>query len=235
MSVIFGARRAPAAATPSFAQRHWQPVLGVCLALLTVRPVAAQPLPADTVACDISGYSIDKDRAGAIVRADPDLKARVLGRLAPAQKATKADLEDVPPGDELWRTQYRIIGYRNGWFLIQDALHPYDDPDRRGVLGRRSTGGVKTYTGRGWLAAGQVGGKYTYHHRGFPNGALYANPSDDAGSSPAKNALGFPIQGGNSPKKVLACEGNWVKVESHDGVTGWWKGLCGAPISDCDR
>jgi hypothetical protein len=67
------------------------------------------------------------------------------------------------------------------------------------------------------------------------DGALYSRPSVDAERVPAKNALGFPIQGGNSPKTVLACEGEWVKVESHDGMTGWWKGLCGEPISDCER
>ncbi len=69
----------------------------------------------------------------------------------------------------------------------------------------------------------------------MPNGALYAEPSADAARLPALNALGYPIQGGNSPKRVLACSGDWVKVESDDGVVGWWKGLCGEPIADCGR
>jgi hypothetical protein len=203
--------------------------------LITTTAAGSQPLPSETIACNISGYSIATDRAGAAVRAEPDASARILGRLAPPQRATKADNEDVPPSDQLWRTQFEVIGFRDGWFLIENALHPYDDPNRRSVLGRRSTGGVKTYAGRGWVSLKDVGGKYTYHHRNLPNGALYSEPNTDAMRLPAKNGRGDPIQGGNSPKKVLGCNGDWVKVESHDDVVGWWKGLCGQPIADCDR
>ena len=151
----------------------------------------------------------------------------------PAQKSTKADNEDVPPSDGLWRTQFQITGFRDGWFRIDKALHPYDDPDRRGVLGRRSTGGVKTYAGAGWLPGASVGGKYVYFHRSMPSGALYEAP--DAGSKrrPALNARGYPIQGGNQPKKIIGCRGDWVEVESDDNVRGWWRGLCGEPIGDC--
>ncbi len=209
--------------------------LSVVTLLTATFAASAQPLPPETVACSISGYSVATDRAGAAVRAEPNATAKILGRLAPAQKATKIDNEDVPPGDQLWRTEFQVVGFREGWFLIDKALHPYDDPNRRSVLGRRSTGGVKTYSGRGWISLKDVGGKYTYHHRGLPNGALFSEPSSDAARLPAKNALGDPIQGGNSPKRVLSCNGDWVKVESHDGVMGWWKGLCGQPIADCDR
>ena len=122
---------------------------GVFAILITTTAASSQPLPLETVACNISGYSIATDRAGAAVRAEPDASARILGRLAPPQRATKADNEDVPPSDQLWRTQFEVIGFRDGWFLIENALHPYDDPNRRSVLGRQSTGGVKTYAGRG--------------------------------------------------------------------------------------
>jgi hypothetical protein len=209
--------------------------LSITTLLITTTAGRAQPLRSETVACKISGYSIATDRAGAAVRAEPDASAKILGRLAPAQKATKADYEDVPPGDQLWRTEFQVVGFREGWFLIEKALHPYDDPDRRSVLGRRSTGGVKTYAARGWISQKDVGGKYTYHHRSLPNGALFSEPQADATRVAAKNGRGEPIQGGNSPKRVLSCNGDWVQVESHDGVVGWWRGLCGKPIADCDR
>jgi hypothetical protein len=183
----------------------------------------------------MSGQSASRSKAGAAVRAEPRAAARILGRLAPGQRATEADKEDVPPNDEIWRTEFRIVGYRDGWFLIEKAMHPYDDPDRRGVLGRRSTGGVRTYAGRGWLAREDVSGKYVFYRRSLSNGALFAEPDPGERRLPARNALGDPIQGGNSPRRVLACSGEWVQVESHDGVVGWWKGLCGEPIGDCGR
>lgn len=214
---------------------HESASLGVFTILLLTTASSAQPLPPETAACEISGYSIVTDRSGAAIRAEPDASARILGRLAPAQRATKVDNEDVPPSDQLWRTEFQVVGFREGWFLIEKALHPYDDPNRRSVLGRRSTGGVKTYAGRGWISLKDMGGKYTYHHRSLPNGALYSEPNTEAVRLPAKNGRGDPIQGGNSPKQVLACSGDWVKVESHDGVVGWWKGLCGQPIGDCDK
>ncbi len=193
----------------------------------------AQSLPPDTTACAISGYAISTNRTGTPVRAEPDKSARILGRLAPPQKARAVDFEFVPPSDELWRTEFRIIGFRPGWMLIDKALHPYDDPDRRGALGRRSTGGVKTYAGRGWISLADVGGKLSFR-KSMSFGALYAEPSTDSTRLPAKNSLDYQIQGGNSPKAVLACSGEWVKVESDDGVAGWWKGLCGEPIGDCE-
>lgn len=212
--------------------------LAALLCLCTAFPGAAagaEPLPPDTTACAISGYAISRSRTGTPVRSEPNKDAKILGRLAPPQKATAIDKEDVPPADEVWRTEFQVVGFREGWFLIEKALHPYDDPERRSVLGRRSTGGVKTYTGRGWVSLADVGGKYTYYHRSMPSGALYAEPSADAQRLPALNWNNTPIQGGNSPTKVLACLGEWVKVESDNGVVGWWKGLCGQPIADCHR
>ncbi len=206
-------------------------LLSLCAA---VQPVGAlePPLPPGTTACAISGYAISRNRAGTPVRAEPDKAAKILGRLAPPQKAREPDFEFVPPSDEVWRTQFSIIGFRPGWMLIEKALHPYDNPDRRGALGRRSTGGVKTYAGRGWISLADVGGKLSFR-RSMGLGALHADPSVDATRLPALNGRGYQIQGGNSPKAVLACSGDWVKVQSDDGVIGWWRGLCGEPIGDC--
>ena len=194
-----------------------------------------QALPEGATACSVSAFSTSKDRAGAAVRAEPNVRAKILGRLAPPQKATSRDAEDVDyPADGLWRTEFAVIGFREGWFLIDRALHPYDDPERRGVLGRRTTDGVRTYARRGWISLADVGGKLTFHREILP-GAIFREPRDDSAPLPARNAFGDPIQGGNSPKTVLACQADWVKVETHDGVVGWWRGLCGEPISDCGR
>jgi hypothetical protein len=203
-------------------------------ALLAVS-AEAQPLPTGTVSCDIAGMSMDADRKGLAVRAEPDAKARIVGRLAPPQRATKQDIEDtVYPGDKFWRTEFKIIGMRDDWVLIDQAMHPYNDPTRSSDFRRRSTGGVKTYAGQGWIPLKGVGGKLTFwRHR--PETGLYKEPDEKAERLPAKNALGDPLRGGNSPKRLITCQGEWAKVESHDGVIGWWQGYCGQPYSDCDR
>ncbi|HRJ70194.1 MAG TPA: hypothetical protein PK812_11360 [Beijerinckiaceae bacterium] len=203
------------------------------LAML-IQPVSAQSLPEGMTACSISGYSLDRSRAGTPVRAEPNAKAKIVGRIAPPQKATARDLEDISvPTDEVWRAGFQILGIKDGWVLIEKALHPYNDPYYFGTLGRRSTGGIKTYSGRGWLPLSQIGGKVTYYRK-MPLGALYAEPREDAPLLPAKNAMEGPLSGGNQPKRILACSGEWVQVESPDGVIGWWRGLCGAPVSDCE-
>lgn len=193
-------------------------------------PVHAQQLPAGTTPCDMGGYSIDMDPKGANVRVEPSRNARIVGKLAPPIKAGPKD--EAEPGDGLWRTTFRIIGYKDGWFLIEKGLHPFDDPENIRNMGKRSTGGVKTYVGRGWIAAGLVGGQYA--NTGLPpDGALYAEPREDAQKLPAKTKLGAPIGADGSPKKVLACNGNWVQVESFDGVTGWYRTLCSTQVTNC--
>ena len=233
MRLLDGSQGRPGVASGYRWHSGFETLLGAAAFLLSAASAQAQNPPPAVTACSMSGFSIASDRAGAAVRAEPNPKAKILGRLAPAQKATKVDNEDVPPSDGLWRTQFEIVGFTDGWFQIDKSLHPYDAPDRRGVLGRRCSGGVKTYAGRGWLPINQVGGKYTYYHRSMPAGALYGEPDEKAARLPALNGRGDPIQGGNQPNVVLGCQGEWVKVQSYDGVVGWWKGLCGQPIADC--
>ena len=180
----------------------------------------------------MGGYSMDRDPKGANVRAEPTRDAPVVGKLAPPMSYKPNPKEEASPVDDVWRTEFRIIGFKDGWFLIEKGLHPFDDPETVATMGKRSTGGVKTYTGRGWIAAGLVGGQYAF--TGLPNkGALYAEPRDGARLLPAKNKLGAPIGADGGPKKVLACVGNWVKVESFDGVTGWYRTLCSNQVSNC--
>lgn len=190
---------------------------------------AAQQLPPGVTPCALGGYSIDMDRHGAHVRSAPARTAPALGRLAPPVKAGPKD--EAEPGDGLWRTTFRIIGFKDGWFLIEKAQHPFDDPQTIADRGRRSTGGVKTYAGRGWIAAGLVGGQYA--NAGLPAGALFAEPHEQATRLPARTKLGAPISADGGPKKVLACQGEWVKVESYDGVVGWWKTLCASQVTNC--
>ena len=199
----------------------------VCLPSLGAH---AQALPPGVTPCDMGGYSIDTDPKGANIRAEPSRTARVLGKLAPPQKPTKRD--DAEPNEGNWRTEFRIVGYKDGWFLIQKAQHPFEDPELIRLVGRRSTGGVKSYSGRGWIASNLVGGQYA-NGDNLPLGGLFEEPRADAKQRPAVNALGAPFGPDGGPKKVLACTGKWVNVESHDGVTGWWNTLCSNQVTNC--
>ena len=164
-------------------------IAAIAALLLPLPEVAqAQSLPEGMVACTISAYSLDRSRAGAPVRAEPNLKAKIVGRIAPPQKMRAADAEDVAvPTDEVWRAGFQVLGIKDGWVLIDKAWHPYDNKERFGHLGRRSTGGVKTYSGRGWVPLNQIGGKVTYW-REMPIGSLHKEPRLDAPLIPAKNA-----------------------------------------------
>lgn len=188
----------------------------------------AQGLSPGTTPCDMGGYSIDAGAAN--VRALPQSSARILGKLAPPMKASPKD--EAEPVDGLWRTTFRIIGFKDGWFLIENGRHPFDDPETVANIGRRSTGAVKTFSGRGWIAGSLVGGQYA--NTGLPpNGALYAEPREGAMLLPAKTKLGAPIGADGGPMKVLACFNDWVKVISFDGVTGWWRTLCSTQVTNC--
>ncbi|MGY3408625.1 hypothetical protein ACVWZV_004738 [Bradyrhizobium sp. GM5.1] len=71
-------------------------------------------LPDGTEPCDFSAWSVDKDPDGLNVRAEPSIKARVLGTLPPPYRLKLGGSENTPDGG--WLTEFRIIGFKNGWF-----------------------------------------------------------------------------------------------------------------------
>ncbi len=72
-------------------------VLGLVLTVLVANSGAANPLPPETVACEMSGYAIARDRAGAAVRAEPDATSRIVGRLARAAAGDSAGQRGCAP------------------------------------------------------------------------------------------------------------------------------------------
>ncbi len=211
--------------------KHLKPGKFCALAIIATAISSAAPaqdLPAGTTACDMGGYSVDPGAAN--VRASPRSSARILGKLPPPIKAGPKD--EAAPVDGIWRSTFRIIGFKDGWFLIEKGRHPLDEQEAPPNTGGRSTATVKTFAGRGWIAGSLVGGQYA--NTGLPpKGALYAEPHADAMLLPAKTKLGAPIGADGGPMKVLACFNNWVKVISFDGVTGWWRTLCSNQVTNC--
>ena len=89
----------------------------------------AATLPAGTVPCDFGAYSIDRDPKGLNVRAEPSVKARVLGTLPPPFKVRRSDADEPDDG---YRTEFTIIGFKDGWFLIEGATPPGKRYEREG-------------------------------------------------------------------------------------------------------
>ena len=91
----------------------------------------AAALPAGTVPCNLGVYSSERDPKGLNVRAEPSVKARVLGTLPPPFKIRRSDADqpDAKPPDKEC------------------------EPDRPLKF-------PKVYAGRGWVAANKVGASF---------------------------------------------------------------------------
>ena len=183
-------------------------------------------LPSGTEPCDLGAWSEDRDPNGLNVRAEPSVKARVLGTLPPPYRLKMGGSENTPEGG--WLTEFRIIGFKDGWFLIEGATPPgkkYEDEKKY----PRSA--PKPYAGRGWVAANKVGASYA--NGGTRMGGLFQAPFTDAKWTQAARKLGGPLDTDGGPKRILACSGHWGLVESEDGVHGWWRSLCSNQVTNC--
>lgn len=183
-------------------------------------------LPDGTEPCSLGAWSIDKDPNGLNVRAEPSVKARVLGTLPPPYRLKLGGAENTPDGG--WLTEFRIIGFKDGWFLIEGARPPGKDYEDEKRYPRNAP---KPYAGRGWVASNKVGAAYA--NGGTRMGGLFQAPFVDAKWMPAQRELGGALDTDGGPKRLLACSGYWGLVESHDGVRGWWRALCSNQVTNC--
>jgi hypothetical protein len=182
-------------------------------------------LPPGTEPCDLRAWSIDKDAKGLNVRAAPNASARVLGTLPPPYRLKLAGRENTPPRG--WLTEFKITGYRDGWFLIEGATPPgkeYEDETRY------PKNAPRPYAGRGWVAANKVGANFA--NGGTRMGGLFQAPQVDAKWTPVKDRHGNQISADGGPQRLFACSGHWGLVEAHK-VRGWWRALCSNQATNC--
>ena len=184
-------------------------------------------LPEGTEPCDFGAWSEDRDPRGLNVRAEPSVKSRVLGTLPPPYRLKMGGSENTPEGG--WLTEFRIIGFKDGWFLIEGATPPGKQYEDENKYPRNAP---KPYAGRGWVAASKVGANYA--NGGTRMGGLFQAPYVDAQWMPAQRKLGGTLDTDGGPKRLLACSGHWGLVESHDGVRGWWRSLCSNQVTNCN-
>ena len=182
------------------------------------------PLPSGITECNFDAFSKDHDPAGLNVRAEPDAKARVLGRLPPSINLNGYSSFGVT-----------VIGYKKGWLLVEQGFDAVPDP-------RLTT--QPRYFGRGWVAANLM---TTQLLRGklkqLPNPASsdVIDLKDVRGEGPDDSWF-------VTPRHVLSCSGDWLHVEiglsplvkapaRTDGPTGavrgWANGTCASQTTPC--
>ena len=154
-----------------------------------------QDYPSGTEACDLRGWSIDDNPAGLNVYLKPSPDSRLLGTLPPRYRFP--DASEAAP-EEGFFTEFDIIGYRDGWFMIEHAEPPgrsYADPESY------PDDHPEPFAGRGWIPADRVGAQYANgdmpvraeDENGVPVGGLYQAPSIDAAWTPALNEYGSDL------------------------------------------
>ena len=183
--------------------------------------LARRRLPPGTEPCDISGWSTDGDPRGLNVRAAPSATARVVGRVPPAWTSAGRDGD---PG-ETYRAEFKIAGYRDGWFLIRDIQAPgvpYGESYPRNL--------PRPHRGQGWVSARLVGAALA--NGGLAPGQLHQAPSEHAAVRTVTRAGGEPIGTGDNVQRLHACSGNWGLIEI-EGARGWWSGLCSNQVTNC--
>lgn len=185
------------------------------LVALGLVPGLANAVPLETAGmtkCEAEGFGIDVDPKGTNLRSAPRADAPIIGYLAPMVQITK---------DERTGTTFKILGYKDGWFLITDPS-PIDgiklSPDHAG-------------DGRAWISAKLVGTTL-----GTP--IFRAAPRKDAPS------IATMIGDNWGPYTVAvlavhACSGQYVEVTAQPPrakpVRGWAFYTCSAQLTTCDR
>jgi len=208
------------------------------LAALWATDAFAQPvtaLPAGVTACQFSAISKDPDPAGLNVREAPDPTARVLGHLLPPT--------DI--GGATVAAEVHVLGYRNGWFLVDAG--PYPDA-LKFYVDQQPPGRLTPYRGRGWVAASLLTtpGLLRAKLKQAPSGQ-----SADVVDLWVRDKDGIPLTNPQSVKirRMIACSGEWVQVEIEldkamkplrdsgappGAARGWANGTCVEQFATCD-
>jgi hypothetical protein len=174
-------------------------------------------LPDGVEPCSLGAWSVDADPRGLNVRAQPSAGALSGGGATPRTLAPSAR---EAFGPEPVRAEFRVIGHKDGWFLIENIQAPGAP---YGIAYPRNL--PQPFKGRGWVGGRLIGGALA--NGGLPSGRLYVSPHADAAFLTAGDGAGDPI------RRIHACSGWWALVETNEGRRGWWRALCSNQATTC--
>ncbi len=176
------------------------------------KPAVPQRTQGAVVACDFSGWSVDRDSFGLAVRYEPNEASAILSRLPPPR---------VIGVDEV-AVLVRVTGYSSGWFRIGSAFFPAEADD---AFRRQS---ATWFRGEGWVPADRVKATLaadTLRAGPRPNARVIATLRGTRG--------GFPLTPDSvAVKRLVSCQGQWVEAETEFG-TGWVARVCGRQLEQC--
>ena len=145
------------------------------------REAKARPLPPGVTACDFGALANDHTREGLNIRAEPRADSTILGRLPVIENAHHEKIA----------ADVHVIGVRNGWFLIEDAVYgDYDLPKKLPPV----------YAGRGWVS----GKLLTTQLRMM---TLKAAPDENAADV-------VEMVDYYGVTAILDCKGDWLRIET---------------------
>jgi hypothetical protein len=168
-------------------------------------------------ACQITGFSIDQDPNGLNVRANPDIKAAVLGKLLPVGdpeshhdhdgEGKKSDI----PEQSYFGPRFTIIAVNGDWLKIDsiEAKTEGINPKNGNEWSRDN------FQGSGWVHYSKVQPSFGGGEVGNPSGHAYKGPSFESGKilhAADTNMRGIDTIWTDVPK-ILECNGRWAKIE----------------------
>ena len=186
-------------------------------------PLPTRPLPAGTTPCHFAAMSNDVDPNGLNVRAEPDGRAKLLGRLPPPL---------VWAGDVRWYAEATVIGFKKGWFLIEGGEADDQVDDKTGEPAAK----FAPYAGRGWVSANLLT-------------AQLGSPVVETPDGNSSLVVQLDSYQETKTHRILSCSGPWlhveialpkgvkplVKTDAPAGmVRGWVDGTCGNQRTTCD-
>ena len=187
------------------------------------------PLPTGTEPCDLGAWS-ERSRSQAASTSAPNLsvKARVLGTLPPPYR-----LEDGRQREHAlmggWLTEFRIIGFKDGWFLIEGATPPGQDyEDEKKYPAQRAKALCRTRLGRRQQGRRQLRQWRHADGRTVP-GALY-RCQVDASAAQARR----PARHRRRPEthaRLQRLLGPASKAKT--ACARWWRALCSNQVTNC--
>jgi hypothetical protein len=161
-------------------------------------------MPEKREPCRIMGSSIDQDPNGLNVRAEPNAKSEVLGKLYSVADFEDEHGEESGAVQKLFGPQFTVTAVKGDWIQIIDAERVSEGPSVE----------KKNFTGAGWVhfslvkAAPPQVDIYSNLNNGFEAPSERARIADPDGTTNYANA------GRDTPDqpRLIACSGAWAKV-----------------------